>query len=198
MRLTYTRAMIRISNCGGLSQMLHDMRIEKNSWATTSDFQQCSILTSVDSDESLQNPVKLRHSKCCSVSSLTVMNIQATSKGSDQTEHVRRLAWAFAGRTYHIVGNIVSRLSFINKQSRLHRVSVLATIFLIVWIIVMPFTKEMDMPKFRCFGAACIGLDDHTFWTWNFKYVLNHQCKHLFWVLKRTVSLIRFFCVPTA
>ena len=34
------------------------------------DFQQCSILTSVDSDEPVQLPVKLRNSKCCLVSSI--------------------------------------------------------------------------------------------------------------------------------
>ena len=41
--------------------------------ATTCDFQQCDILTSVDSDESVQPPFKLRNSKWCSVSSLTVI-----------------------------------------------------------------------------------------------------------------------------
>ena len=33
-----------------------------------------------------------------------------TSKGSDQTAHMRRLIWGFAGRTYHSVGNLLSRL----------------------------------------------------------------------------------------
>ena len=37
------------------------------------DFQQCDILTSVDSDEPVQPPVKLRNSKWFSVSSLTVI-----------------------------------------------------------------------------------------------------------------------------
>ena len=37
-------------------------------------------------------------------------NIQATSIGSDQSAHMRRLIWAFAGRTYHVVGNIMLRL----------------------------------------------------------------------------------------
>ena len=41
--------------------------------AVTCDFIQCSILTSVDSDEPVQLPVKLRNSKQCSVSSLTVI-----------------------------------------------------------------------------------------------------------------------------
>ena len=41
-------------------------------WAATCDFQQCGILTSVDSDEPVQPPLKLRNSKWCSVSSLTL------------------------------------------------------------------------------------------------------------------------------
>ena len=41
--------------------------------ATTCDFQQCGILTSVNSDEPVQPPFKLRNSKFCSVSSLTLM-----------------------------------------------------------------------------------------------------------------------------
>ena len=39
--------------------------------AATCDFQQFGILTSVDSDEPVQPPIKLRNSKWCSVSSLT-------------------------------------------------------------------------------------------------------------------------------
>ena len=42
-------------------------------WAATPDFQQWGILTSVDSDEPVQPPVKHRNSKWCSVSSLTVI-----------------------------------------------------------------------------------------------------------------------------
>ena len=39
----------------------------------TCDFQQCGILTSVDSDEPVQPPYKLRNSKLCLISSLTVI-----------------------------------------------------------------------------------------------------------------------------
>ena len=42
-------------------------------WATTCDFQQCGILSCVDSDEPLQLPNKLRNSIFCSVSSLTLI-----------------------------------------------------------------------------------------------------------------------------
>ena len=42
-------------------------------WAATCDFQQCGILTSVDSDKPVQPPVMHRNSKWCSVSSLTVI-----------------------------------------------------------------------------------------------------------------------------
>ena len=34
------------------------------------------------------------------------------SKGSDQTARMRMLIWGFAGRTYHIVGNIMLRLKW--------------------------------------------------------------------------------------
>ena len=39
--------------------------------AATCDFQQCDILKSVDSDEHVQPPFKLRNSKWCLVSSIT-------------------------------------------------------------------------------------------------------------------------------
>ena len=44
-----------------------------NIWAVTCDFQQCGILTCVDSDEPLQPHFKLRNSKRCSVSRVTVI-----------------------------------------------------------------------------------------------------------------------------
>ena len=72
-----------------------------HNWAATCDFQQCGILTCVDSYEPVQPTFMLRNSKWCS-----------TSKGSDQTVRMRRLVWAFAGRTYHIVGNFMPRLIF--------------------------------------------------------------------------------------
>ena len=75
-----------------------------NKWATKCDFQQCSTLTSVDSDEPVQSPFKLRTSKWCSVSSLTLMAYSSGKPDSDQTARMRRLRWGFAGRTYHIVG----------------------------------------------------------------------------------------------
>ena len=77
--------------------------------ASACDFQHCGILTCVDSGEPLQPPFKIRNSKWCSISSFT-LNIQATSKGSDQSAHMRRLVWAFAGRTFQIVGNLMPRL----------------------------------------------------------------------------------------
>ena len=40
-------------------------------WAVTCDFQQCGILTSVDSGKYVQPPFKLRNSKCCSAGSWT-------------------------------------------------------------------------------------------------------------------------------
>ena len=42
-------------------------------WAVTRDFYQCDILASVDLDESVQPPFKLRISKYCMVSSLALI-----------------------------------------------------------------------------------------------------------------------------
>ena len=46
---------------------------KNTTWATTCDFQQCGILTSVDSGEPVQPTFKLRKSKLCSDSSLTII-----------------------------------------------------------------------------------------------------------------------------
>ena len=55
-------------------------------------FQQCGILTSVDSDEPVQPPFKLRNSKWCSVSSLTVIEYS-----SDKQRLLSNCAYAQAG-----------------------------------------------------------------------------------------------------
>ena len=88
---------------------------EWHNWAVvTCDFQQCGILTNVDTLELVQSPVRLRNSKWYSFSSLTVIeySLKATSKSSDQTAHMRRLIWAFDGCTYHIVVNPMLRLNY--------------------------------------------------------------------------------------
>ena len=59
--------------------------------AATCDFQHCGIFTSVDSGEPVAPPFKLRNSKLCSVSSLTVIEYSASCKDSDQTARMRRL-----------------------------------------------------------------------------------------------------------
>ena len=40
-------------------------------------------------------------------------NTQATSKGSDQPARMCRLIGGFAGRTYHIVGNLMHWLNYL-------------------------------------------------------------------------------------
>ena len=44
------------------------------------DFQQCGILTSVDSDEPMHPPVKIRSSKCCLVCTFTVIEYSRLAK----------------------------------------------------------------------------------------------------------------------
>ena len=46
----------------------------------TCDFQKCGILTSVDSDEPVQSPFKLRNSNWCSVSSLSVIKYSSVKQ----------------------------------------------------------------------------------------------------------------------
>ena len=68
-------------------------------WVTTCDFQQCGILTSVDSDEPVQHSFKGRNSKCCLVSSLTVIEYSSDSQRlwSDcaYAQADLRLCWSF-------------------------------------------------------------------------------------------------------
>ena len=50
------------------SAYLHSW-LNKINWVVTCDFQQCGIMTSIDSDEPVHPLFMLRNSKCCSVSS---------------------------------------------------------------------------------------------------------------------------------
>ena len=64
-------------------------------WATKCDFQQCGILTSVDSDEHVQPPIKIRNSKCCLVSSLILIEYS-----SDKQRLWSDCAYAQAGLSF--------------------------------------------------------------------------------------------------
>ena len=57
----------------------------------TCDFQQCGILTSVDSKEPVKHPLKLRNPNGVQSVALQSYITQATSIGSDQTVRLRRL-----------------------------------------------------------------------------------------------------------
>ena len=68
-------------------------------WAMTRDFQQCGILTSVDSDEPVQPSCKFRNSKWCSVSNLTLIEYSSDKQRlwSDcvYTQAGLRLCWSY-------------------------------------------------------------------------------------------------------
>ena len=55
----------------------------------------------IDSDQPVQPPTP---------DAVWSVENSGDSKGTDQTAHMRRLVWAFAGHTYNIVGNLMSRL----------------------------------------------------------------------------------------
>ena len=63
-----------------LTLIWHWGRALKIKWALTCDFQQCGILTSVDSDKPLQSSVELRNPKWCSVRSLTLIDYSSDSQ----------------------------------------------------------------------------------------------------------------------
>ena len=69
----------------------------QNNWAVTCDFQQCGILTSIDSDEPVQPPLKPRNSKWCSVSSLTLIKYSSDKQrlwsGWSESLLVARTKW---------------------------------------------------------------------------------------------------------
>ena len=134
---------------------------QQQHWAAACDFQPYGISTSVESEEPVQPPFKLRNSKWCSVSSLTVKEyLSDYSKGSDQTE---RMIWGFAGCTYHIVGNLISQLIYVlarNKKMNYALLSVGLNFFInlraFVWIyepvheisnnVVCATSKASDQP----------------------------------------------------
>ena len=75
--LSTDERVIRLRKCPGWSESLlcaHSLCwfchvMARISWAATCDFQHCGILTSVDSDEPVQPPSKLRNSKWSLISS---------------------------------------------------------------------------------------------------------------------------------
>ena len=69
-------------------------------WQVYTQTSLCSIPLSLETSNDVQSAAL--HSK----------DIQVTSKGSDQTKRMRRLVWAYAGRTYRIVGNLMPRLKY--------------------------------------------------------------------------------------
>ena len=80
-------------------------------WAAT----QCSILTSVDSDEPVQPPFKLTNSKRCSTSSLTLIKYSSDYVAKALISLCICAGWFEA---LLIVGNLMSRLNYILPRHR--------------------------------------------------------------------------------
>ena len=80
-------------------------------WQVKTQTSQCSLLLSLETPNDVW--LEAWQSKI----------IQVTSKGYDQTGHMRRLIWGFAGRTYHTVGNPMPRLMYLScilKKKKTH------------------------------------------------------------------------------
>ena len=95
-------------------------------WAATWDFQRFDILTCVDSEEPLQPPSKLRNSKWCSVSSLTIIEYSSDKQRlwSDcaYAQADLRLCWSHIPHCWksHALAQILSKAleSFFQHFSR--------------------------------------------------------------------------------
>ena len=61
--------------------------------------------------------------------------IKATSYGSDKSARMRRLVWDFVGRTYYIVGNLMSRLMYVLKDGHS------------VYVWTLSLMRSRDKPK---------------------------------------------------
>ena len=77
------------------------------------------------------------------------LNIQVTSKGSDQTAHMPRLIWGFAGRTYLIVGNLMSRLNLVRKWSKFYSLN-----YSLYWPILFSFQNRLQ-ESLKLFRGIC-------------------------------------------
>ena len=83
-----------------------------NMWATC-DFQQCCILSSVDSHEPVQPPFKLRNSKCCSASNSTFIeyssNYQRLWSDCAYAQADLRLCWSLIPHCWksHIAAQLI-------------------------------------------------------------------------------------------
>ena len=83
-------------------------------WAVACDFQQCGVLTSVDSDKPVQPHFKLRNSKWCSVSSLTLIEYASDKQRlwSDRAYALAdlRLCWSHIPHCWksHVVSHFLS------------------------------------------------------------------------------------------
>ena len=147
-------------------------------------------------------------------------------KGSDQTEHMRRLIWGFAGHTYHIVGYLMSRLIcfadklwLCNSRGMLNTANpdqldcsgaLFAQVYISVknsntFVHVLTFARPLGRylkPRtkpdlFNLFRGTCQALIRPLVkGAYQKINFLISQPKHLLWVLKRTISIRWFFWAP--
>ena len=114
-----TKSMKNYPACKELKSDLNEYFFSSCKWAAACDFQQCGILTYLDSDKPVQPPFKHRTSKCYLVSSLTVIEYSHDLQRLwSDCRYTHSLVWAFAGGTYHIVGNLMSLLKLFTTQKQ--------------------------------------------------------------------------------
>ena len=155
-------------------------------WAVTCDFQQCGILTSVDSYEPVQPPFKLRNSKWCLVNSLTLIeySMDWQSLGSD-------CVYAQAGLSLcllHISHCWKSRVA-----AQMYKIWNLCNFAQDILCIFCDSNSKINTSRYHIYLMCSRPPEKSAYWKTNF---LTSQPKHMLWVLKRTVSVRRFFWAP--
>ena len=99
-----------------------------HNWAVTCYFQQCGILTSADSGEPVQPSFKLRNSKWCSVSSLTLLEYSSDKQRlwSDcaYVQADLRLCWSHIPHCWKLnyvhANDLSMRRYFPNTHAQMH------------------------------------------------------------------------------
>ena len=138
----------------------------------------CSLLLSLETPNDVQSVAE--HS----------YNMQATSKGSDKTAHMRRLIRGFAGRIYHIVGNLMSRLKsyFFSGCSILERIQMLGPCLKCMHRERTYSWKHVHLKKKNSVSFHQIWWQLNCYWFW---YHLSTALKAMFYsfVLIRRITL---------
>ena len=154
-------------------------------WAAAGDFQQCGILTIVDSDEPVMPLFKVRNSKWCSVSSLTLRIFKWLAKAQ-----IRLCFCTGWSEPLLVAHTTLLEISCRGSNAEDEDLDAAVSLCVLTWSIIC--TKDISTRKLFNWSRSR-PLDKSVYLIIKF---LISQPKRMLWVLKRTVSMRRFFWAP--